>query len=87
MINLLFFKVVNLLEVFDFLEFHANIVDFDTKVGEVFVDAIEFNFLSLLDEFGESGEGPFDSFDSHIIVHFLSHESRFSIGLGFFADG
>lgn len=87
MVYLLFFKLVNLLQIFDLLDFHANIIYFDAKVGKVFVDAIKLNFLSLFDELGEGREGPFNSFDSHIIVHFFAHESGFSISFGLFADG
>lgn len=87
MSNFFFFEIIYALEFLEFICFYANVVDFDGKVSNVFVDAVDFDFLCFFDEFGESREGAFDGFDSHVVVHLLPHEGGLSIRLGLLADG
>lgn len=86
-VDLLLLQVVDFREFLDLLGLHSDVVDFDAEVGEVLIDAVEFDFLGFFDEFVESGEGPLDGLDAHVVVHLLAHQSAFSVGFGFFADG
>ena len=43
--------------------------------------------MRLLYEFGQCRKGSFYGFDSHVVIHFLPHEGRFSKCFGFLTDG
>lgn len=87
MVYFLFFELMYFLQFGNFCRVHTDIVNFDAKVCKIFVDSIEFDILCFFYQLGEGGEGAFDSLDAHVIIHFLSHQSRLCIGLGIFTDG
>lgn len=51
-VNLLLFQIINLLKLFDFHRLFSDIVDFEEKIGKIFIKGINFNKLGFLNKFG-----------------------------------
>jgi hypothetical protein len=72
-VDFLFFQVVNLLQFFYLEGFLSDIVDLQKQVGQVLVQRVNLNQLGLLDEFRQGRKSSLYGFDSHVVIHFLSH--------------
>lgn len=87
MIKLLLFVIMNLLQFLCSCRIHSNIINFYTEISKILIDTVQFNPLSLFYQLRQSREGPLDRFNTHVIVHLLSHEGRFSVSFSLLTDG
>jgi hypothetical protein len=86
-INFFFLQIIDLSQLLDLVDLHADVVDLDAEIGQVLIDTVQFDLFRLLHQLTQGGKGTLDSLDAHIIVHLLPHQSGLRIGLGLFTDG
>lgn len=85
-VDLLLFQVVNLLQFFYFEGLLPDVVDLKKQVGQVLVQRVNLNQLRLLDKFRQGRKGSLYCFNSHVVIHFLSHQSGLGKSFGLLAD-